>query len=199
MILLLDNFDSFTYNLWHYLLQLNEECIVKRNDEITIKEIEKLNPKAIVLSPGPGRPADSGVMNEVIKHFHKTTPLLGICLGHQALGEFFGAKLLHADKPMHGKTSELLFQKHFLFKNMPSPLMVMRYHSLVLKETEHTPLKIIATAKSGADEEDQQEHEIMAIEHPDYKIIGLQFHPESILTPDGMMILTNWWRWIEEE
>lgn len=184
MILLIDNYDSFTYNLWHYLLQLNEECIVKRNDEITIKEIKKLNPKAIVLSPGPGRPADSGVMNEVIKHFYKTIPLLGICLGHQAIGEFFGAKLLHADKPMHGKTSELLFQNHFLFQNISSPLMVMRYHSLFLKEVENTPLKIIATTN---------EQEIMAIEHPDYKIIGLQFHPESILTPDGMTMLRNWW------
>lgn len=184
MILLLDNYDSFTYNLWHYLLQLNEECIVKRNDEITIEEIEKLNPKAIVLSPGPGRPADSGVMNEVIKLFHKTIPLLGICLGHQAIGEFFGAKLLHADKPMHGKTSELIFQNHILFQSISSPLMVMRYHSLLLKEMENSPLKIIATTT---------EHEIMAIEHPDYKIIGLQFHPESILTPDGMTMLRNWW------
>ncbi len=190
MILLLDNYDSFTFNLWHYLLQLNEECIVKRNDEITIEEIEKLfaesggNPKAIVLSPGPGRPADSGVMNEVIKHFHQTIPILGICLGHQAIGEFFGAKLVHAEKPMHGKTSELIFQNHFLFQNISSPLTVMRYHSLLLKKVENTPLKIIATTN---------EQEIMAIEHPDYKIIGLQFHPESILTPDGMTMMRNWW------
>ena len=190
MILLLDNYDSFTYNLWHYLLQLNEECIVKRNDEITIEEIEKLNPKAIVLSPGPGRPADSGVMNEVIKHLYKTIPLLGICLGHQAIGEFFGAKLLHAEKPMHGKTSELIIKNHFLFKNISSPLMVMRYHSLLLKEVENTPLKIIATTN---------EQEIMAIEHPDYKIIGLQFHPESILTPDGMTMLRNWWSSVNSE
>lgn len=193
MILLLDNYDSFTYNLWHYLLQLNEDCIVKRNDEITIEEIEKLNPKAIVLSPGPGRPADSGVMNEVIKHFYQTIPLLGICLGHQAIGEFFGAKLLHADKPVHGKTSQLIFQNHFLFQNISSPLMVMRYHSLLLKELVNTPLKIIATTNSVVGEEHQQHLEIMAIEHPDYKIIGLQFHPESILTPDGMTMLRNWW------
>lgn len=185
MILLLDNYDSFTYNLWHYLLQLNEECIVKRIDEITIEEIEKLNPNAIVLSPGPGKPEDSGVMNEVIKHFFKTIPILGICLGHQAIGEFFGARLMHAETPMHGKTSELIFQNHILFQNILTPQLVMRYHSLLLKEVENTPLKIIATTN---------EHEIMAIEHPDYKITGLQFHPESILTPDGMTILRNWWK-----
>ena len=190
MILLLDNYDSFTYNLWHYLLQLNEQCIVKRNDEISIEEIRKLNPKAIVLSPGPGRPGDSGTMNQVIKHFYETIPFLGICLGHQAIGEFFGAKLLHADKPMHGKTSELIFKNHFLFQKISSPLMVMRYHSLLLKEVENTRLKIIAATK---------EQEIMAIEHPDYKIIGLQFHPESILTPDGMTMLHNWWQWVEKK
>ncbi len=184
MILLLDNYDSFTYNLWHYLLQLHGECIVKRNDEISIEEIEKLNPKAIVLSPGPGRPVDAGIMNEVIKNFHKTIPLLGICLGHQAIGEFFGAQLLQSEKPMHGKTSELLFENHFLFQNISSPFPVMRYHSLLLKGIEKTSLKIIAQTK---------ENEVMTIEHPDYKIVGVQFHPESILTPNGMTMLKNWW------
>lgn len=184
MILLLDNYDSFTYNLWHYLLLLGEECVVKRNDEISVSEIEIMKPKAIVLSPGPGRPADSGVMNEVIKNFHQTIPLLGICLGHQAIGEFFGARLVQAEKPMHGKTSEVFFENHFLFQDIQSPLTVMRYHSLLLKEVENTPLKIIATTSA---------HEVMAIEHPQHKIIGLQFHPESILTPDGMTMLRNWW------
>ena len=189
MILLLDNYDSFTYNLWHYLLQLNEECIVKRNDEISIREIEILNPKAIVLSPGPCRPADAGIMNEVIKHFHKTIPLLGICLGHQAIGEFFGAQLLQSEKPMHGKTSRLIFEYHFLFQNILSPIQVMRYHSLLLKGVEKTSLKIIAQTK---------EKEVMAIEHPDYKIVGLQFHPESILTIEGMALLKNWWSWLND-
>ena len=189
MILLLDNYDSFTYNLWHYLLQLNAECVVKRNDEISIEEIEKLKPSAIVFSPGPGRPSEAGIMNEVIKHFHQTIPMLGICLGHQAIGEFFGAKLLQSEKPMHGKTSEIIFEKHFLFQNISSPLTVMRYHSLVLKEVEKTSLKIIAATN---------ENEVMAIEHSVYKIIGLQFHPESILTPDGMLILKNWWNEISD-
>ena len=193
MILLLDNYDSFTYNLWHYLLLLGEECVVKRNDEISVSEIEMLKPKAIVLSPGPGRPTDSGVMNDVIKNFHQTIPLLGICLGHQAIGEFFGAKLVQAEKPMHGKTSEVFFENHFLFQNISSPLTVMRYHSLLLKEVENTPLKIIAHTKSIVGEEHQQQ-QVMAIEHPQHKIIGLQFHPESIITPDGMTILRNWWK-----
>lgn len=187
-IFLLDNFDSFTYNLQHYLLQLNCEVVVKRNDEITISEIEKLNPDAIVFSPGPKTPTDAGIMNEVIKSFYTQIPMLGICLGHQALGEFFGAKLIHAQKPMHGKTSLIKFETHQLFNEIKNPFEVMRYHSLILEEKNNLPIKFIARTEID---------EVMTFVHEQLSIAGFQFHPESILTKEGMRLLTNWKKWVE--
>lgn len=189
MILLLDNYDSFTFNLQHCLLQLNAECLVKRNDECSAGEILEMNLEAIVLSPGPGRPLGAGVMDELIAKSFDKIPILGICLGHQAIGEFFGAQLVHAKNIMHGKTSELIFENHFLFQNIQQPFEVMRYHSLILEGIEKTTLKIIARTK---------ENEPMAIIHPEKKIFGVQFHPESILTPQGMQLIKNWWKWIKE-
>jgi len=188
LILLVDNYDSFTFNLRDYLLQLKLDCRVIRNDDRSLSDIELMNPSAIVFSPGPKTPSDAGQMMELIGRFHNSIPLLGICLGHQAIGEFFGAKLVKANKPMHGKTSEVIFEEHPLFKNLSNPFTVMRYHSLILDDVFNTPLKIIARTN---------QEEIMAIVHNTLPICGLQFHPESILTPVGLQILTNWKTWLK--
>lgn len=186
MLLLIDNYDSFTYNLQDYFAQLSASCEVIRNDEKNLEEIIAERPRGIVFSPGPERPATAGMMMEIIDHFHDKIPLLGICLGHQAIGEFFGASLVHAAKPMHGKTSSIHYDHHPVFKNLSNPFQAMRYHSLILEDMEKTDLQIIAATETG---------EVMAIVHPHYKICGIQFHPESILTPDGIMILDNWLHW----
>lgn len=189
MVLLLDNYDSFTYNLRDYILQLGEECTVVRNDELTLDEIEKLNFQSIIISPGPRTPAEAGITPQLIAAFYNRKPILGICLGHQAIGEFFGAQLAKAQKPMHGKTSAITHNGHFLFNNLPQQLEVMRYHSLVLKGVENTPLQILATTAEG---------EVMAIAHPQYPVAGVQFHPESILTPNGLQLLRNWFNGISK-
>ena len=183
MLLFIDNFDSFTFMLVDYFKQLNFDVIVKRNNEISVDEITKMQPQAIVLGPGPNTPKDSGVLMEVIEKFHQQIPMLGICLGHQAIGEFFGATLAKAEKPLHGKTSAIFHEQHFLFENISSPFEAMRYHSLILKNVEQTNLQIIC--KTAADE-------VMGIAHPQYNLIGLQFHPESILTKNGFQIFKNW-------
>lgn len=185
MLLFIDNFDSFTFMLVDYFKQLNFEVVVKRNNEITCEAITQLQPQAIVLGPGPNTPKDSGVLMEVIEKFHDKIPLLGICLGHQAIGEYFGATLIKAEKPQHGKTSAIYHQHHLLFENITSPFEAMRYHSLLLKNVEQTDLQI--SCKTAADE-------VMGIIHPKYNCIGLQFHPESVLTKDGLQILKNWQR-----
>jgi anthranilate synthase/aminodeoxychorismate synthase-like glutamine amidotransferase len=183
MIFLLDNYDSFTYNLYDYLSQLGEEIIVKRNDETTVSEIEKLFPQAIVISPGPKTPQDAGILMQVIHHFHNTIPLLGICLGYQAIGEYFGATLMHASVPVHGKTSALIFnEENILFQNIPQKTQVMRYHSLNITNIPHV-VKITAQTESG---------EPMALQHISLPIVGMQFHPESILTTHGKQMLRNW-------
>lgn len=182
MILLLDNYDSFTYNLCDYILQLGADCTVKRNDEISLTEIEKLNPEAIIISPGPCTPKDSGITMKVVERFVETIPLLGICLGFQAIGEFFGASLQKADLPMHGKTSEL-FHDDEIFENIPQKIKVMRYHSLVLNNLESTPLKVIANTNENIP---------MAFRHSFLPIYGFQFHPESILTEYGIEMMRNW-------
>lgn len=185
MVLLIDNYDSFTYNLYDYIQQLGFQCQVIRNDEYSIDEIERFNFDSIVLSPGPGTPQESGITLEIIDRFHKRKPILGICLGHQAIGMYFGAKLCKAKLPMHGKTSEIqLDNSTRLFRHFNKSLEVMRYHSLLL-EGVGAPLKIVATTST---------QEVMAIEHESLPIAGLQFHPESILTNSGLEILLNWFQ-----
>ena len=183
MVLLLDNYDSFTYNLRDYILQLGKECKVVRNDEMTIEELDGLNFSSAIISPGPKTPHQAGITMQFIERFYASAPILGICLGHQAIGEFFGAKLVKAHKPMHGKTSVVNHTGHFLFAGLPPQIEVMRYHSLVLDELTQTPLQAIAHTS---------EMEIMALAHPALKIAGVQFHPESILTPHGLALLQNW-------
>jgi len=183
MVLLLDNYDSFTYNLRDYILQLGLECKTIRNDEMSLNELEDLNFSSAVISPGPKTPAEAGITMKFIARFYSSKPILGICLGHQAIGEYFGAKLVKAVKPMHGKTSRIRHNRNFIFSNLPDEFEVMRYHSLILDDIEKTDLQV--TAETG-------KNEIMAIAHPVLKIAGLQFHPESILTPHGLQIMKNW-------
>lgn len=181
-LLLLDNYDSFTYNLFDYFKQLHCEVIVKRNDEIKSSAIKSLNIHAIIFSPGPRIPKEAGAMMEVIHDYHLTIPMLGICLGHQAIGEYFGADLVHAIKPMHGKVSEVHYQPHQLFNKISNPFSVMRYHSLILKNIPDCINELAHT----------NEKELMMMQHKTLQITGVQFHPESIMTKDGLQILRNW-------
>ncbi|OIK09566.1 aminodeoxychorismate/anthranilate synthase component II [Bacillus sp. MUM 116] len=184
MIVLIDNFDSFTYNLYQYLGELGETATVIRNNQLTIAQLKELKPKAIILSPGPGRPEDAGICVEVIKALHQEIPILGICLGHQAIGYAFGAKISRADSIKHGKTSFITHNANGLFEYLTSPLEVMRYHSLVI-EKNSLPEEFESVAISMDDQE------VMAIKHRHYPVFGLQFHPESIGTPTGKRILKN--------
>ena len=178
MILLIDNYDSFTYNLYHQIARFGSDVQVVRNDAITIEEIRKLNPKAIVISPGPGEPKDAGIVIEMIQALYKEYPILGICLGHQAIGEAFGATVSRAKNIIHGKTSLLHYEKTGLFASFNEEVEVMRYHSLVIEEsTLSEEFNIIATSVDDG--------EIMAIQHKTYPLFGLQFHPESIGTKTG--------------
>lgn len=182
MVLLIDNYDSFTYNLVDYFARSGTDCKVVRNDSLTIEEIKGLDFEAIVLSPGPGRPAGAGVTLEVIAHFYQTKPILGICLGHQALGEYFGANLEKAGYPQHGKISLAHHTGHWLFEGVPNTFEVMRYHSLILKNMPGT-LEITSTTEAG---------EVMSISHNKWPLEGIQFHPESVLTQHGLRIVQNW-------
>lgn len=183
MILLIDNYDSFTYNLYHYLIQAGEkEVLVKRNDEISIAEIQKLNPHGIMLSPGPCTPNEAGICLEVIEKLQGIFPIFGICLGHQAIGQAFGGKIIKTH-PMHGKVSEVFHQKESLFQGLPSPFKATRYHSLIIEKTTcPEELKITAETSDGI---------IMAVEHKRLKIFGVQFHPESIESEYGHEIIRN--------
>jgi anthranilate synthase/aminodeoxychorismate synthase-like glutamine amidotransferase len=183
MILMIDNYDSFTYNLVQYLGELGQKLLVFRNDAITISQIKKLKPSHIVISPGPGRPNEAGISEEIIAEFSGKIPILGVCLGHQAIGEVFGAKIVRAKRLMHGKTSMIYHNGKTIFKGIPNPFEATRYHSLIV-ERESLPdcLEIIAETK---------EKEIMGIKHKKYPVWGVQFHPESILTKVGKDILRN--------
>lgn len=192
MILLIDNYDSFSYNLYQLIGQVNRDIEVYRNDKITADEIKDLNPEAIILSPGPGRPEDAGICVDVVRKFYDKIPILGVCLGHQAICDAFGGKISYASKLMHGKSSTAKLNKDPIFKGLNDETAVGRYHSLSLVEnTLSKDLKIISkTADNG---------EIMAIKHKKYNVYGLQFHPESILTPDGITIIENFINKIKED
>ncbi|MBI3591433.1 MAG: aminodeoxychorismate/anthranilate synthase component II [Candidatus Melainabacteria bacterium] len=184
-VLVIDNYDSFTYNLVQYLGELKQDVIVHRNDEITLEEIKKLNPSHIVISPGPGRPSDAGISKELIKELAGKIPILGVCLGHQCIGEVYGGKIINAPELMHGKTSEIFHDGKSIFHEIPNPFTATRYHSLIvdLQSLQNTPLKIAAKTKDAL---------VMALEHKDLKnLIGVQFHPESILTQHGHKLLSN--------
>ena len=184
MIFMLDNYDSFTYNLVQYLRRLECEVTVKRNDEITVEEIESLGPQGIVISPGPGKPDDAGISLEVVKHFAGRVPILGVCLGHQTIAQAFGAKIIRAQRIMHGKTSEITTDDKGVFAGLSRPFQAMRYHSLVAERaTLPDVFEISAESEDG---------EIMGIRHKDLPIEGIQFHPESIMTPMGMKMLRNY-------
>jgi anthranilate synthase/aminodeoxychorismate synthase-like glutamine amidotransferase len=183
MILMIDNYDSFTYNIVQYLGQIGADVVVRRNDEITLAEIEDLKPRAIFLSPGPGSPGEAGITVDVIRRFHETIPIMGVCLGHQAIGYAFGAEVVRAERVMHGKTSPILNDGRTIFKGLPNPFPAGRYHSLLLKKSTLPPcLEISAQTDEG---------EIMGVRHRDYPLEGVQFHPESILTPQGKRLIKN--------
>ena len=183
MILVIDNYDSFTYNLVQYLGELGANLVVHRNDKITIQEIKALCPQRIIISPGPGGPKDAGISCEVIKHFAESTPILGVCLGHQVIGYAFGAEIVRAPKIMHGKTSEIHHDGKTIFTGVKSPFTATRYHSLIVKR-ETLPDCFNISAWTSEDE-------IMGLRHKEYTIEGVQFHPESILTGEGKKILAN--------
>lgn len=186
MILVIDNYDSFVYNLVQYIGELGYECIVHRNDSITVDEVRKLNPSHIVISPGPGSPEEAGISNEIIKELKGEYPILGVCLGHQCIGEAFGAKVEKAPYLMHGKVSNIIFdQEDPLFKEMEYPFSATRYHSLIINKDSirDTPLRLIAWTSDNL---------IMGVRHRDYQnLYGVQFHPESILTEQGHQLMLN--------
>jgi anthranilate synthase/aminodeoxychorismate synthase-like glutamine amidotransferase len=183
MLFVIDNYDSFTYNLVQYLGELGEDMKVYRNDKITLREIEALNPQRVVISPGPCTPREAGISVDLIKHFAGRIPILGVCLGHQAIGYAFGGEIIHAKKLMHGKTSMIHHDGKTIYKKLPNPFEATRYHSLVI-ERESIPdeLEISAETDDG---------EIMGVRHKEYIIEGVQFHPESILTKVGKDLLRN--------
>jgi anthranilate synthase/aminodeoxychorismate synthase-like glutamine amidotransferase len=184
MLLMIDNYDSFTYNLVQYLRGMETTVEVYRNDALTVDQVASLDPAGIVISPGPGRPADAGISVEVIKRYAGAIPILGVCLGHQAIGEAFGGKVTHAKKIMHGKTSRIQTDGKGVFRGMKRPFDAMRYHSLVVdRATLPDVLEVTA--------ETEDDGEIMGIRHQEYSVEGIQFHPESIMTTVGKRILRN--------
>ena len=190
-ILMIDNYDSFTYNIVQYLFELGADVIVKRNDEITINDIKNMeNIDAIVISPGPCTPNEAGISVQTIKEFKGKYPILGVCLGHQSIGSAFGAKIVKAKCLMHGKTSKIYHNEKGLFEEIPNPFEAVRYHSLVIDE-KTLPEDIEITARTD-------DNEIMGIEHKKYPIWGVQFHPESILTEHGHKLLRNFLKLVEK-
>lgn len=183
MLLMIDNYDSFTYNLFQYFGELGEEVNVFRNDKITIEEIESLRINGLAISPGPGRPGEAGISVDAIRHFAGKVPILGVCLGHQSIGEAFGARIVHAKMIMHGKTSPIHHDNKGVYKDLPNPFEATRYHSLVIERaTLPGCLRVSAETEDG---------EIMGVKHNEHPIEGIQFHPESILTKVGKDLLRN--------
>jgi anthranilate synthase/aminodeoxychorismate synthase-like glutamine amidotransferase len=180
---MIDNYDSFTYNLVQYIRKIGEEVVVIRNDQLTLETIEIMQPDSILISPGPGNPNTAGLCLDVVKRFHQEIPILGVCLGQQIIAQAFGGNIIKAAKPMHGKISSIRHDKCGVFTGLPSPFQVTRYHSLIVEESSlPSCLKISARSEDG---------EIMALRHKEYKVEGVQFHPESILTENGMDMLRN--------
>jgi anthranilate synthase/aminodeoxychorismate synthase-like glutamine amidotransferase len=183
MDLMIDNYDSFPYHLVQYFGELGEELVVKRNDQITAAGVRRLKPQSIVISPGPGAPKDAGISNELIRTFAGTIPILGVCLGHQCIGEVFGGEVVRAKRPMHGKTSQIYHDRSALFKGLPNPFAATRYHSLIVKR-ETLPEALAVSAWTS-------DREIMGLAHRQASVYGVQFHPESILTSVGKDLLKN--------
>lgn len=182
-ILMIDNYDSFTFNLVQYLGILGENIKVRRNDKVSLDEIKKMAPSRIVISPGPGRPVDAGMSKDIIRHFYKEIPILGVCLGHQCIGEVFGAEVINSGVVIHGKTSKIYHDGKSIFTGVENPFEAARYHSLILKkDTIPSSLEVTAHTEDGI---------IMGVRHRNYKLEGIQFHPESFLTPVGLKILKN--------
>lgn len=185
MIVMIDNYDSFTYNLVQYLGELGADLRIFRNDAVTVGEIEEMSPEAIVLSPGPGRPEGSGVCLELIDRLYRRIPILGVCLGHQAMAHVFGGRIDNAPRLMHGKTSMIHHTGQGIFASFPSPFTATRYHSLIVSEPVPEVFDVTACTAEG---------EIMAMQHKRFPVYGVQFHPESILTPHGMQLLESFLR-----
>ena len=185
MILVIDNYDSFTFNLVQYLGELGAELVVRRNDEIDVEDVGTLRPSAIVISPGPCAPAQAGISVPVVRRWGSSIPILGVCLGHQAIGEAYGGRVVRAGRVMHGKTSLVQHDESPLFAGVPNPMQVMRYHSLVV-EPETMPRDLVVLAHASDDE-----REVHAVRHREHPVWGVQFHPESIMTPDGKTLLRN--------
>jgi anthranilate synthase/aminodeoxychorismate synthase-like glutamine amidotransferase len=187
MVFVLDNYDSFTYNLVQYLGELGAEVEVRRNDQVSIAEIEALRPERIVISPGPCTPADAGISVELIRHFAGKVPVLGVCLGHQAIGEAFGGKVVRAKNIMHGKTSRVEHDGKTIFKGLESPMTATRYHSLIVAD-DHLPPELEVSAHTVERDGTQV---IMGLRHRKFRVEGVQFHPESVLTDEGKKLVRN--------
>jgi anthranilate synthase/aminodeoxychorismate synthase-like glutamine amidotransferase len=187
MILLIDNYDSFVHNLARYVRELGAEAVVRRNDALTLDELESLAPSHIILSPGPCTPAEAGISTDVVRRFGATIPILGVCLGHQCIGAAYGADIVRARRPVHGRTSVVVHDGSSIFAGLPSPLRVARYHSLVIgRDSVPQPLRVIATARDDG--------EIMAVEHRTDRVIGVQFHPESAASEFGYAMIDRFLR-----
>jgi anthranilate synthase/aminodeoxychorismate synthase-like glutamine amidotransferase len=185
MILMIDNYDSFTYNLVQYLSELGEKIMVFRNDQITLRRVKKLKPKKIVISPGPGTPDNAGISNELIKNLSGQIPILGVCLGHQCIGNVFGGKIIQAKKIMHGKVSNIHHDGAYIFRSLKNPFSATRYHSLVI-DPKTVPKCLVVTARTK-----DRDREIMGVRHKTHLTFGVQFHPESILSEEGKKLLRN--------
>ena len=183
MMLIIDNYDSFTYNLVQYFGELGAHLVVKRNDQVTLDEVAEMHPDRICISPGPGTPLDAGISNDLIRKFGPTTPILGVCLGHQCIGHVFGGEVVRADRIMHGKTSPIMHEGDGVFRTLPNPFEATRYHSLIVRR-ESLPPELEITAETA-------QSEIMGLRHRRYPIQGVQFHPESIMTGVGKQLLLN--------